>query len=316
MPVPVPRLNKPVAHPVVKHLNCADTHSSPFQSLTRTLPLSPTGPPPSYGTREQWINSLPSWRRAKPRRIWEEDNYPLDHHKQRVFRNGLTVAVDAPVIKGAHAEACIPPGRALLGAGQPLAQMSDGAFDGDADDEMNPEYSPLDRDHLDDQSQWSASSPFGASGRDALQDGSNIEDPAVRTGRLNRRAFSPVCEDKSPDPSSGAEKDSSPVQPVTPFGEFVDRAVASIHPCEVTEIAPFDITVSRDDESEAYVFQPTYPTISDQHCEPPPASDVGTPCAQYGYKKLAEPLADWVANYVWKVCTTGLSLPSTFSKPL
>src|SRR5882762_5781746 len=103
MPVPVPWHT--TAHPVVKSSyhsgDLPQSRLSIFDNLTHSLPLPPAGPPPSYGTREEWISSLPSWRRNKTRRIWEEDE--SQHHTGREFRDfhfGLTDAGNALVIKG------------------------------------------------------------------------------------------------------------------------------------------------------------------------------------------------------------------------
>jgi hypothetical protein len=53
-------------------------------------------------------------------------------------------------------------------------------------------------------------------------------------------------------------------------------------------------------------------TFGDHPKEPAPAVDNATTAINAGYKRLAEPLANWIADYVWKVCTTGLSLPPPF----
>jgi hypothetical protein len=37
------------------------------------------------------------------------------------------------------------------------------------------------------------------------------------------------------------------------------------------------------------------------------------PSATHSYKKVADPLAEWVAAYVWKVCTTGMSLNTQYT---
>ena len=314
MPVPVPRLDKPVAHPVVKHSSCLGTHTNQFQNLTRTLPLSPTGPPPSYGTRDQWINSLPSWRRTKPRRIWEDDPHIVDQCHPQFFCQGLTVAADASVIKGSHADACIPPLHILLQTRRSPIQLPNPGSDNDADDEMNSDYSSMDHNHLDSQSQWSASLPIGPN-RSLLDHRSDLQTfTSLPDIQGTQQTFSPMGHDKSPGDDSGQDRDSSPLQPITPFGEFVDRAVAFVQPRHDGEIVPPSDAAGHD-----YVCgprccpsQPAYPTIGGHHPDPAPASEVVTPSATTGYKKLAEPLADWVSNYVWKVCTTGLSLPSAF----
>ncbi|KAF7301497.1 hypothetical protein MIND_00715100 [Mycena indigotica] len=261
MPVPVTRLAKQPAHPVKK------------KSLTcTTLPICPPGPPPSFGTREEWINSLPTWRRTKPRQIWAEE-------PQQGFYSGLAGAqTSAPAIKGNRAEACLPPVYSL--------------FDGDADDEMSSDYSALDRVSGDNDSQWSNSSLEMDIDYQSQLDTSPTSD-LVLPDDYERGAFTPLFEDQSPGVYSGPDVGSSPVGPVTPFGEFVDRAVASgeVKSQDYGHLVPYD-----------------------QH-KPAPVPEVVTPTATQGYRKLAEPLAEWVANYVWKACTTGFSLPEVFSRP-
>lgn len=328
MPVPVPRVSRPLSHPVVKKNNCGDGQANPFQNFTRTLPVSPTGPPPSFGTREEWIKSLPSWRRTKPRRIWEDDARLFERRAEQCFNRGLTAADNAPVIKGAHAEACIPPLYTLLQAPaiQYPADLPQGS-DGDADDEMSSDYSTMDQGHLDNESQWSASSPidddmdvehqsqvYGTE----VSPGTLMSDFATFDERVYERgAFTPVFEDESPGTASCQDIGSSPLEPVTPFGEFVDRAVAA---------APYSNAFSSGDlvqdcnypekgrNLECYQVPTVYQPLQEHFQESAPAPEVVTPSATAGYKVLAEPLSEWVASYVWKVCTTGLSLPSKFSR--
>ncbi|KAG6911745.1 hypothetical protein DXG01_007995 [Tephrocybe rancida] len=319
MPVPVPRYSKQPSHTVVKQVASGDGQSNPFQSLTRTLPVSPTGPPPSFGTREQWINSLPTWRRTKPRRIWEEDTRITDRHTEQDFYRGLTGAGNASVIKGTHAEASIPPLYNLFVAGQLPEEMAlRPNSGGDADDEMGSDGSTMDRSHLQTQSQWNASSPT------AIDD-----DDTTHVARAQAHSVAPVSYDEhytpetfSPDfeddqsPASCPERDSSPLQPITPFGVFVDRAVASqTYQGDHSSHVAFHDYAYQDKLCglQCYPTDPAYQVAAELQ-EPASAAEVVTPCATTGYKKLAEPLADWVANYVWKVCTTGLSLPAMFAQ--
>ncbi|KAJ7283524.1 hypothetical protein C8J57DRAFT_1217922 [Mycena rebaudengoi] len=321
MPVPVPRLSKPLAHPVVKKNNSGHGQTNPFQSLTGTLPVSPPGPPAAFGTREEWINSLPSWRRTKPRRIWEEDSRFAGQRAEQDFYSGLAVApTNASAIKGARAEACIPPLYTLLRTERPLGS------DGDADDEMSSDYSALDRAPYDNDSQWSNSSlgmeldyqsQLDISTSSPTSDLANYEEHFYERG-----AFTPVFEDESPGVCSGPDVGSSPLGPVTPFGEFVDRAVAA------GSYSAYDGPMSAKSQLrpehcspglqcyDASAFPP-YRPFADHPKEPASAAvpEVVTPSATSGYRKLAEPLADWVAIYVWKACSTGFSLPSAFSRP-
>ncbi|KAF7355074.1 hypothetical protein MSAN_01422900 [Mycena sanguinolenta] len=261
MPVPVPRVSKQSAHPVVKKCPAGP---NPFQSLTCSLPVSPPGPPPSFGTREEWINSLPTWRRTKPRRIWEEE--------ERI-------------------------------AGRLAGQ---GFYSGD--------------------SQWSSSS-FGMDvdyqSQLAISTNSSPSDHVHSYDHhvYERGAFTPVFEDQSPGAYSGPDAASSPIGPVTPFGEFVDRAVAA------EEYATYGESLSAKSQAaqqehcgsvhQSYDAAAEFRSHArlNEDAAAAPAPEAVTPTATSGYRKLAEPLSDWVANYVWKACSTGFSLPSAFSRP-
>ncbi|KAF9452195.1 hypothetical protein P691DRAFT_661531 [Macrolepiota fuliginosa MF-IS2] len=308
MPVPVPRFSKPPSHPVIKNKHCPPQPAD-LQSLSSSLPPCPTGPPPSFGTREEWIKSLPAWRRDKPRRIWEDDPRSADHPSEQGFPQGLTAAGNAPVIKGAHAEACLPP---LFSQFAPTDCIVDEEDDMDSD-------SSMDHSHLDNQSQWTASSP--------LQEIEDIDIASFKqqhgtysllTAEHNyssheRGAFSPAYEDRSPE-----DPVSSPLEPVTPFGVFVDRAVGGAQvypPCGntyPTEIAAQTFAFAEPKDTSHQSFAPFAVDCGDVPKEPAPAAESTNLSINAGYKKLAEPLANWVADYVWKVCTTGLSLPPPF----
>ncbi|KAG7449459.1 uncharacterized protein BT62DRAFT_685226 [Guyanagaster necrorhizus] len=294
MPVPVPVHSKQPAHPVIKKYHIDDGHSNPFFTLTCSLPVAPTGPPPSFGTREQWINSLPSWRRTKPRRIWEEDSRLVGRCAEQDFSQGLAVAANASVIKGAHAEACIPP---LFNFIQSPA-LHTSSTDGDADDEMSSEGSTVSQCHSG--SQWGDGSPSARS---------KMNDPPAS---YERGAFSPIFEEPSPEDNSG----SSPIGPATPFADFVDRAVAADGydgeygvPAISTDDIPYGIN-----KCDYDYYQPL-PSVVEEPKEPVLAPEVVTPSASVGYKKLAEPLSEWIANYVWKTCTTESAFPFRGTPP-
>ncbi|TFK74418.1 hypothetical protein BDN72DRAFT_759726 [Pluteus cervinus] len=328
MPVPVPLTSKPPAHPVIKPTTRQrDVPVSFFHNFPHTLPVSPVGPPPSFGTREEWINSLPTWRRTKPRRIWEDDKPQLERRPEQCFQKGLTVAGNASVIKGAHAEACIPPLRTLfdpnllsIGVTPDLAHASEG----DSDDEMSSDCSVLDPALFDNSSQWSATSPAVGHHGNSASAHSGLHYPHNLPGTVTyeRGAFTPVFEDESPGATSGHELGSSPLEPVTPFGEFVDRAVATTQPDVAFDNvyyndAPQHISSNQDSFCGPQCYPPPQHQAPAQEPvkEQAPALDVVIPTASANYRKLTEPLSEWVANYVWKVCTTGLSLPSLFAQP-
>jgi hypothetical protein len=295
MPVPVPRHSNQVAHPVIKTFHCGDTQ---IPSLAHTLPAAPTGPPPSFGTREQWISSLPSWRRTKPRRIWEDDSRLADKRVKQDFRWGLTAAGNASVIKGTHADACIPP----LTRQPPV------------DIEMTPDRFTMSH------GRWDHSSPIRShpdimmveeESRD-IRDIGMINAASYGEQTFERGAFSPIFEDESPG-TAGLNENNSHFDPVTPFGDFVDRAVAAQ---SSTDYLAFMGSAAPQAADMAYQM-PKRHIVPEEPKEPvpAPAPEAVTPSATSGYRKLAEPLSDWVANYVWQVCTTGISLPSPFSRP-
>lgn len=313
MPVPVPRFSKPPSHPVIKNKQ-RPSQTADLQSLSSSLPPCPTGPPPSFSTREEWIKSLPAWRRDKPRRIWEDDPHSVDCHSEQGFPRGLTAAGNAPVIKGAHAEACLPPLYSLFSQFTPTDCVLD-----EEDGDMGSDSS-MDHSHLDNQSQWTASSPpQQIEDIDIVNLGQQQGSHPSRSSDHNHSsheggAFSPVCEDRSPE-----DPVSSPLGPITPFGVFVDRAVADAQvypPCGDAYLPEIAAQTSAPVEPKGAGHQAFAPfsltTFGDVPKEPAPAAENVASSINAGYKKLAEPLANWVADYVWKVCTTGLSLPPPF----
>ncbi|KAG1753796.1 uncharacterized protein EDB91DRAFT_417717 [Suillus paluster] len=289
MPVPVP--SQPPAHQVHKYSKTEDaskSHSSVFHNLKHTLPVSPTGPPPSFGSRDQWINSLPSWRRTKTRRIWEDDVRSTSEVKrEQGFHRGLTSTADVQVIKGNHAEACLPP----LNAFQKCAVNPS---PGDIDQPIHVEhrqsaYAPV----------WSTEgydSPGGSSTQDYVW-------PQVDN------AFAPVLEDDSEEMING-DLGSSPIGPMTPFADYVDRVVAT---SDVT--GPIAL---RQESLYQYGLQ-SYNVSDYQYGDPvkqEPDASVGdsAPSASTKYKMFAEPMADWIVSYIWKVCNNSIVLPAAVSR--
>jgi hypothetical protein len=297
MPVPVPRHSNQVAHPVIKTFRCGDTQ---IPNLAHTLPAAPTCPPPSFGTREQWISSLPSWRRTKPRRIWEDDSRLADKRVKQDFHWGLTAAGNASVIKGTHADACIPPFTS-----QPPAEI-----------EMTPDRFTMSH------GQWGTRSPVRShdnimvveeESRDIRRIAMISAGSSYGEQGFERGAFSPIFEDESPG-ATGLITNNSPLEPLTPFGDFVDHAVATAQ-SSADYLAFVGNTIPR--AADMSCQAPSCHMVPEEPKEPvpAPAPEAVTPSATSGYRKLAEPLSDWVANYVWQVCTNGLSLPSLYSRP-
>lgn len=88
--------------------------------------------------------------------------------------------------------------------------------------------------------------------------------------------------------------------PATPFADFVDRIVATelTHGCD-------------SDGHNEPPFLPPAVDPSHQHqtvsAEPP-----SNPSYIKAYRMIAEPLSEWMADFIWKVCTDGVSLPRRF----
>lgn len=343
MPVPVPQYPQPPAHPVIKqnlYTGDLNTSQSPaFPNLTQSLPLPPAGPPPSFGTREEWISSLPLWRRKKPRRIWEEEDSRLPPNPDmRDFSSGLICAGNAQIIKGDRAQACIPPLLTLFQSEQPSPPQPSQEFEEDIDDDIGS--SNLDYDI---ESQWS-----GGTSRSEDVTEMDIEAPSdhhplptVEGGAAHHHdqfpqfhqrhplfddSYSPTPEGgASPEPTAEEDPTSSPLGPITPFGVFVDRAVAASQFSGGPEVviptlppaatfgphSPYGIRYGAQPPASTHQYE-----AAGQRPETamPPAQDViPMPSATHSYKKVADPLADWVATYIWKVCTTGMSLHTQYT---
>jgi hypothetical protein len=128
--------------------------------------------------------------------------------------------------------------------------------------------------------------------------------------------FAPILEDDSPDMMNG-DIGSSPIEPVTPFGDYVDRAVAAsdttvVHdPFVPARSQEFQLPISVNCDSQLCHLHP-YPhaelkeeSLSAVNEQPSTASLI--------HKQLAEPMAEWLVSYAWKVCTNVLVLPRTIA---
>ncbi|KAG0705422.1 hypothetical protein DFH29DRAFT_799990 [Suillus ampliporus] len=293
MPVPVPP--QPPAHQVHKYSKTEDaskSHSSVFHNLKHTLPVSPTGPPPSFGSRDQWINSLPSWRRTKTRRIWEDDvRSTSEGPREQGFHQGLTSTADVQVIKGNHAEACLPPLN-------PFSQKC----------ALNPSPSDIDQPMHVDHRKSTYAPVWSAQGYDSPDDSSTHDYVWPQVDN----AFAPVLEDDSEDLTNG-DMGSSPIGPMTPFAEYVDRVVATSDVIIASDTIPL-----RQESLYQYGLQ-SYDVVDYQYTDPvkqEPVASVGDPApsASTKYKMFAEPMADWIVSYVWKVCNNSIVLPASVSR--
>ncbi|KAG2077663.1 hypothetical protein BDR04DRAFT_1000563 [Suillus decipiens] len=288
MPVPVPP--RQPAHQVHKYSKTEDaskSHPSVFQNLKHTLPVSPTGPPPSFGSRDQWINSLPSWRRTKTRHIWEDDlRSTSEERKERRFYQGLTSTADVQVSKGDHAEACLPPLNAFP---QKCALNTSPS---EVDQPIHAEHRTL-----------SYAPVWGTESYDSPDNSSTYDYVWPR--------FAPVLEDDSDDMMNG-DLGSSPIGPATPFAEYVDRVIATSDVPTVSDRIPL-----RQDSLYHHGLH-SYNMVDYQHADQIKQESVtsndSAPSASIKYKMFAEPMADWIVSYVWKVCKNSIALPPTVSR--
>ncbi|KAH6871006.1 hypothetical protein BKA70DRAFT_362752 [Coprinopsis sp. MPI-PUGE-AT-0042] len=238
MPVPVPRVVKTTAHPVIK----------------RTRGIAPVNKP---ATRSN----------SRPRRIWEEDSCFAEqqHTTKQGFNQGLTVADNAMAIKGTRAQACIPPQVSIpnnyaLSASQSRKERGRDARRWEQEeDEFDMPCELGDMMGMDKDIDGEMTSPDLVFSQLATYEN---QPPRISS-------YNPTYRDHSPSTDSGPDSASSPLGPITPFADFIDRAVAA-----------------------------------EQHHS-----------ATAGFRQLALPLSEWLANYVWRVCTTGLSLSPVFTYP-
>lgn len=259
--------------------------------MKHTLPVSPTGPPPSFGSRDQWINSLPSWRRTKTRRIWEDDaRSTSEERRDRDFHQGLTSTADVQVSKGNHAEACLPPLNAFL------KNCALNTSPSSIDQPMHVEH------------RTSGCTPVWGTESYGSPDNSSAHDyvwPRVDN------AFAPVLEDDSDDWMNG-DLGSSPIGPMTPFAEYVDRVIPTSDVTTVSDQIQF-----RQDGLYQYGIQ-SYNMVdyqcADQVKQESVASVDSASSASIKYKMFAEPMADWIVSYVWKVCKNSIALPPAVSR--
>lgn len=249
------------------------------------------------------------------------------------FRQGLTVAENAPVSKGTDAEAPFPPLYNPVQQQQnPAASTYLRGIQRKYDAATDPAFSAHDQAQIDSNMRWDVDFLVGpeaatAMPEDRVHHGSSPVEMASDSASFSNRSFqagvfSPIYEDQSPGSASGPDNDSSPLEPITPFGAFVDRAVADVvsYPTSFSsqyaeQCAMADYYQGKQANAEPYHPPPVFPTLAEPPKEQDPHPDTITSSPTLGYKTLSEPLAEWMATYVWKVCTTGFGLPHAFSQP-
>lgn len=289
MPVPVPFVPRAPACLSRKHANPGNTLRTPSLSHHhgRALSLPSVGQPLTHTTLHPWTRHNDRVYDRRPATAVEEG--------EQGFRFGLASAANAPAIKGAHAKACFPP-TFTQNCGPDVE--SGGARPWTAHDFLNqdvaahvPSIGSCDDTQIKCVRGWSSTPNL------CLAD-----EPAL---------FGPLFEDDSSDLVNG-ELSSSPMEPLTPFGEYVDRAVAT---SDVTAIYdPFVATSLQ----ELPILYPDICGSKYSHLQPYSVKEgvhsgatQPPPTATLTYKRFAEPMAEWAVTYVWKVCTNGIPLPQS-----
>ena len=275
MPVPVPRAHISPPHIVNKKRH---SHSSASYSCQNSgLLQSPIGPPPSFSTRDKWSASLPSSRRARPRRIWEDDSRSAERGIEQGFTGGLAVAHNASAIKGPHAQASIPP--MYLQQSPMLSSITYPDVTIDSWD-MVPKRSDRAR-------SWSTRSL-------SLDQTHQYSTEDCLDRDLVASILSPLYAEPSPGGMSDTDP-SSPMQPVTPDEPF-------------DHLSEYYSNAADDDRSAGGQLEAVP--------EEPVLAPAVAPTTSSSYKKLAQPLASWAADAVWKLCTGGVELPANMAHQL
>lgn len=290
MPVPVPFVPRAPACLSRKHTNPGNTLRTPSLSHHhhgRALSFSSVGQPPSH-------TALHPRTRHKDRAYDCRPATAVEGREQG-FQFGLASAANAPAIKGVHAKACFPP-TFTHNCGMDVEPGNAGPWP--AHDLLNqdaavhyPCVGSCDDTPMKCMRGWSSTPNL------CLED-----DPAV---------LGPLFEDDSSDLVNG-EFGSSPMEPLTPFGEYVDRAVATSDATAIYD--PFVATSLQE-------LPISYPGLCGSkygHLHPCSVKEgvhsgvtQPPPSATLTYKRFAEPMAEWVVTYVWKVCTNGIPLPQS-----
>jgi hypothetical protein len=203
-----------------------------------------------------------------------------DENRDRVvgsgFEQGLALADNASASKGPRAQACIPP------MYHNLSLVTD-AFTG-----------------------WPPAKEESRSGsrRSVSVDETHISYSSAAEcldRDLAASILSPMFGEPSPGGLSDADASSSPLQPLTPEEHSLYRHTSTHYRNNSAD--------ERTGNSRAMFQMDAVPE------EPVPAAAavLGTSSS---YKKLAEPLANFATDLVWKLCTGGIDLPSNLARQL
>lgn len=295
MPVPVPKVSKPAAHLVVKstsqaqgdrHASAADfVRNDAFKYVIHDACRESVIGAPRLPHLEDKYESSSVWltQPIVPTSRTNELDYSSTTHHERlvseetVLQNGLTVAESAAGNKQRRAEACHSPVRNIFTASI-RGEMGLQSFE----ERRRPSevaWPSLDRGDVARQATF-VGAQFGHFPESGMQRNVSVE----------RRDMSSMR--TSDDALFGGHPNA------TPFAEYVDRAVAA------------DMNIGGHFDVESHK---TLPLVETPRRQQPPTTEPLTDAAYIkSYRDLSEPLSEWIADYVWKICTQGLSLPPGF----
>lgn len=302
MPVPVPKQSRLPAHLVVKpqllaQNNLPFTSAEHFPSnnaLQHVIHNSPFQPSPFVGRKEESesLRKLASQSGSESQIALSGSDKNWPPYKQHSLgcadsRDGLIVAHDATVSKQRCAEACYSPVGGV---------------------NLHPTMGQ--------QNYWNCSGSTESiwSGYDADDDvsakckaGAAIQTSDTCSSRIDFHSESSAYALHSavhPSDNTGLNVENSVDKRFhnasTPFANYIDRVVAS----DATRASDHFIL---DSQNESQVIE------TPRRQQPASGEPLTDPSYIKAYRLMAEPLSDWIADYVWKVCTAGMSLQPRFT---
>lgn len=295
MPVPVPTHKKSPSHPVVKPQgDVPGTFPSvvpglvPDDSLKYVIhsACQPAAAhagfgsfPPLQRTRSDWV-SINSFYSGDGSQI---SFWPGVAEESSDLRRGLTVAGNAAVSKQVHAEACRSPAgtsdsySVIMGLQHFV-------------DRRPVDHSWAIREHTDD------SAISFVARADAWN---SARGNAFRKDFSGNSFSSMELDHRSPHHAADELCDNLLHSATTPFADFVDRIVATQGTYASDQPAPD-------------ALEPLPADAPGHQQQPVPTEPLSDPTYIRTYRAMAEPLSEWMADYVWKICTRGMSLPCRF----
>lgn len=278
MPGPALRLTRQATHPVVNTRKIGDfDHHQPAFHISADSFYPSGGPASTRASRQLRVSWTASWRSQRPHKLWEDTEASPTNNRSSAYYDLASTS---------YKESALAPIFPSLSFTLPTSYERRSAS---LEDDVGSEYSGIHGNG----SEWSDGEDEPMI--DAYQTTRVVEDqyPDVP------ECASPLLDDMSP--IDAAEPGSSP-GPVTPFGDYVDRAVpVSTKGAAVPTQRPFFKAQGCGPEcsqcQNQYHLQQAIPNVE----KPAP---IVTPSATEEYRKLADHFAAWISDYVWKLCTT------------